>query len=470
MPTASSVKPLDTPKKVLKVAVVGHTNTGKTSLIRTLLRDDRFGDVDDAAGTTRRVEKISIFAEDLEVLTLYDTPGFEDASALLQELEQLEVKHGQTSPAALLRKFLDHANDHPEFEQENKVLLQALRSDVLLYLVDVREPLLGKYKDEVNILSRAGKPIIPVFNFIAANEDALAKWREYMAQFNLHAALEFDTVAFDFEAEKRLYQKLQSLLEPHYEAIQTLIDYRQRVWRDLSQAAARRIFHMLTEVACYRLEIESESEDAIGASSSSANTMQNYVRRAEQRTLRDLLAIFSFTQLDLELQKLPVQDGEWELDVFSPNALKAFGQNASASALTGAAAGAGFDLMVGGISLGAATMVGAALGAGLATARRYRDELRAAWRGNKWLCVDENTLRILFLRQRELLHILTQRGHAAVSKVELGNKSAYKLPRDWLKVVERLRQNPQWRDNKSSDPGYKDIANIVTRWLLEDAA
>ncbi|MGI9292501.1 MAG: GTPase domain-containing protein, partial [Pseudomonadales bacterium] len=79
----------DTPYQAVKVAVVGHTNTGKTSLIRTLLRDDRFGEIEDAAGTTRYVEKTAIFAGDEEALTLFDTPGFEDSSALLQALEEL---------------------------------------------------------------------------------------------------------------------------------------------------------------------------------------------------------------------------------------------------------------------------------------------------------------------------------------------------------------------------------------------
>ena len=44
----------------LKTAVVGHTNTGKTSLLRTLLRDSQFGDVQNAAATTRHVETASI--------------------------------------------------------------------------------------------------------------------------------------------------------------------------------------------------------------------------------------------------------------------------------------------------------------------------------------------------------------------------------------------------------------------------
>ncbi|MGB5680119.1 MAG: GTPase domain-containing protein, partial [Gammaproteobacteria bacterium] len=174
----------------IKVAVVGHTNAGKTSLIRTLLRDDRFGKIDDAAGTTRYVEKSAIFSGDDEVLNLFDTPGFEDSSALLQALEDLSETLQARLPADVLRAFIAQADDFPDFVQETKVLRQSINSDVLLYVIDVREPFLGKYRDEVEILSKAGKPILPVFNFIAGNRAALKRWREQMAQFNLHAALE----------------------------------------------------------------------------------------------------------------------------------------------------------------------------------------------------------------------------------------------------------------------------------------
>jgi small GTP-binding protein len=180
------------------VAVVGHTNTGKTSLIRTLLRDERFGEIRDAAGTTRHVEKSAIWVGEEQILTIFDTPGFEDSSALLQVLDTVAAASQHASSTELLRDFVERSSDYPEFEQEIKVLRQTLGSDILLYIIDVREPILGKYQDEVEILSKAGKPIIPVFNFTADNGDALARWRQQMAEFNLHAALEFDTVAFEF--------------------------------------------------------------------------------------------------------------------------------------------------------------------------------------------------------------------------------------------------------------------------------
>ena len=459
-----SVRSTDSHPTPIRVAVVGHTNTGKTSLMRTLLRDDRFGDIRDTAGTTRYVEKSSIFAGDDEVLTLFDTPGFEDSSALLQKLQDLATTVQARIPADLLRTFIAQADRFPEFAQEIKVLRQAVNSDVLLYIIDVRAPLLGKYRDEVEILGKAGKPILPVFNFIAGHGNALTRWREQMAQFNLHAALEFDTVAFDFEAEKRLYQKLQSLIESRYGELQSLLDYRKEVWDSLIHAAAQRIFHLLTEVACYRRETEGKG----GFSKADVASLQNFVRAAEQRALQDLLSLFAFTQTDIDLQQLPVKDGQWELDIFSPHALKDFGLNAGATALKGATVGAGIDLMVGGLSLGAAALLGAALGAGWATARRYQQELKAAWHGHRWLCVDDNTISLLYLRQRKFLHTLMHRGHAALDTVPLANDAKTLLPKPWAKVLKLLRQHPDWQQGASNDTEYQKVQTQVTDWLIQD--
>ncbi|VAW57417.1 probable integral membrane protein NMA1898 [hydrothermal vent metagenome] len=448
----------------INIAVVGHTNTGKTSLIRTLLRDDRFGEIEDMAGTTRYVEKSTIFCADDAVLDLFDTPGFEDSSALLQALDEFSKTLHTRMPADLLHAFIAQVDAFPDFEQEIKVLRQAINSDVLLYIIDVREPLLGKYLDEVEILSKVGKPILPVFNFIAGNQASLTRWREQMTQFNLHSALEFDTVAFDFESEKRLYQKLQSLIEAQYDPLQALIDYRQDVWENLNHAAAQCIFQLLTEVTCYRREIDEKN----GISDTDIALLQAFVRRAEQRVIGDLLSIFMFTQTDINIQQLAVHDGQWELDIFSAHTLKDFGLNAGSTALKGAAAGVGIDLMVGGLSLGAATLLGAAVGAGWATVRRYQQEFKAAWRGHKWLCVDDNTVSLLYLRQRKLLHTLTQRGHAAQNRLQLANDEKHTLPKHWYKKIKVMRQNPQWQHNASTETEYEKLQIQVIDGLLND--
>src|SRR5690606_13910874 len=73
----------------LRLAVVGHTNTGKTSLLRTLSRNPSFGEVRDSPGTTRHVEGLRLLVEGATAVELFDTPGLEDGMALLDYLDVL---------------------------------------------------------------------------------------------------------------------------------------------------------------------------------------------------------------------------------------------------------------------------------------------------------------------------------------------------------------------------------------------
>ena len=74
---------------VVSIAVIGHTNTGKTSLMRTLLRDSEFGEVKNAPATTRHVETVKILDKyDAPLVTLYDTPGLEDATGVMDFLQE----------------------------------------------------------------------------------------------------------------------------------------------------------------------------------------------------------------------------------------------------------------------------------------------------------------------------------------------------------------------------------------------
>ncbi len=49
-------------RTLLDIAVVGHTNAGKTSLLRTLARDSGFGEVSPSPATTREISAIALVA------------------------------------------------------------------------------------------------------------------------------------------------------------------------------------------------------------------------------------------------------------------------------------------------------------------------------------------------------------------------------------------------------------------------
>ncbi|MDE2905001.1 MAG: GTPase domain-containing protein [Acidobacteriota bacterium] len=85
----------------LRLAVVGHTNTGKTSLLQTLLRRRDFGEVRPSPGTTRTVEAGEVVDDDGVIAILLDTPGFEEPDRLRDAIESARIdRYGRSAHVA----------------------------------------------------------------------------------------------------------------------------------------------------------------------------------------------------------------------------------------------------------------------------------------------------------------------------------------------------------------------------------
>ena len=422
----------------VSIAVVGHANTGKTSLIRTLLRDGEFGEIADYAGTTRHVESVSIRVNNVDTINLFDTPGIEDSIAFLELWQSIKMPKNQQSVPEKIRHFIELAEKDNNFEQEAKVLKQAYQSDLLLYVIDARLPYLGKFQDELELLKILGKPLIPVLNFIQHDQDNVALWRQQLQHANLHAVVEYDTVAFTLEAEQRLYKKMQSLLEIRYEQFASVLKQSEERFAARIQSGIHSVADLIIDASTYREEINQATEAAI------VEKMQSQLRKREEKCIQELLQSFGFTDDDINSEFLPIKDGRWERDLFDPKALKDFGVKASGDAAKGAVLGGGIDLMVGGLSFGAGAALGAALGAIWGVANRYGKTIMETVSGTRYACIDGLTLELLYVRQLYLLHCLTQRGHAAQDPLELNqssNTSNESQLSDWLP---HLRRKSVW--------------------------
>jgi small GTP-binding protein len=427
--------------KALKLAVVGHTNVGKTSLLRTLTRDVGFGDVSHRPSTTRHVEGARLSVDGEALLELYDTPGLEDAIALLDYLERLDRPGERLDGPARLARFLDGSEARQRFEQEAKVLRQLLASDAGLYVIDAREPVLAKYRDELAVLASCGKPLLPVLNFVSRAEHREADWREALARLGLHALVRFDSVAPPEDGERRLYESLALLLENSREPLQRLIIDQQTQRLARQQSAARLIAELLLDCAACRRSVATGS----GQEQIAIDALRKAVRLREQRCVEALLKLYAFRPQDATATDLPLLDGRWGDDLFNPETLKLLGVRLGGGIAAGAAAGAGVDLLVGGITLGAAALVGAIAGGALQTARNYGSRLLGKLKGQRELTVDDAVLRLLALRQRQLLQALDVRGHAAMDRITLSTPQDKawregKLPDS----LQKARAHPQW--------------------------
>ncbi len=437
----------------LRLAVVGHTNTGKTSLLRTLIRDPGFGVVQDSPGTTRHVEGARLLVDGAVVVELYDTPGMEDGIALLDYFDHLTQAGERVDGPERIRRFLQSPESKRRFEQEARVLNKLLDCDAGLYVVDVRDPVLGKHKDELAILASCGHPIVPVLNFTHSPRQCLAAWREALGRLGLHAIIEFDTIAPALDGEAQLYDKLALLMDRHAGQL-------QRLKQDVAQQreirrhdAMRLIAEMLIDVAAWHLSSEPDAQ----ALENTTQALRKKVRMREDLCVRALLKRYNFNTRDFPAHTLPLEGERWGMDLFHPQALKEVGIQVSKGMAAGAMAGATLDVFTAGISLGAATLLGAAAGGLWQGADKLGKRVLGRLKGYQELSVDDAVLRLLAIRQLALVQALEQRGHAAQGPIQLepwlpaeaGASSGHTVIEAWRNEdlpdeLLEARSQPQW--------------------------
>lgn len=473
----------------LKLAVVGHTNTGKTSILRTLLRDVYFGEVKNEAATTRHVEQARLTdSQTGEVLVaLYDTPGLEDASGLMDWLEDNTasrrdgIERLQQFLAADIAQSIDSSrvSDSYDYSQEAKVIRQLLASDMAIYVVDAREPVLGKYKDELAILSWAAIPVMPVFNFTDSQNANIDDWQTMLARRNLHISTRFDSVAFEFEDEMHLWQNLATMLT-HSEMLEQLMQRRTEDWAQLYDEANIIIADFLINVAAFVREI-SEDDDPMPV----LEQMQEAVRQSERAMQHNLLNLYKF--YDNAVAATPLELQAYQQDPFDPELLKSYGIRTTSGAAAGALLGLGIDAAALGTTLGLGAAIGGIAGGLLSNTSSIADRIT----GVKRLYIDPATLTLLATRAIDLLTALRHRGHAATDATQLlykGEKNslytssndgsydnnadednnpitvwpANKLPSE----LKKARGKPQWSSLSSGKSEQAQLLRADMAWSL----
>ena len=116
------------------LALVSHTNVGKTTLARTLLGRD-VGAVRDAPHVTQEAERFTLVETAAgDSLELWDTPGFGDSLRLARRLAQ------RGSPLGwLLTEVWDRFRDRAFWSTQQAVRAVLDHADVVLYLVNAAD-------------------------------------------------------------------------------------------------------------------------------------------------------------------------------------------------------------------------------------------------------------------------------------------------------------------------------------------
>lgn len=233
---------MSNPIDILSLSLISHTNAGKTTLARTLLRRD-VGEVLDQAHVTDEAERfvmLELEAESADAtkgggagrIVLWDTPGFGDSARLLRQLEGREDPLGW-----MLEQRWDRVADRPLHSSQRAIANVMEQADVILYLVNASEDPgeAGYVEPEMRILHWLDRPVIVVLNQTGAPGDAEARhraeerWRWHLAS---HPAVR-DVISLDaftrcWIQEGLLLLRLQALVP---EAKRRLMTRLLETWR-----------------------------------------------------------------------------------------------------------------------------------------------------------------------------------------------------------------------------------------------
>ena len=377
LPTAS------TASGRIALALVSHTNVGKTSLARTLLGRD-IGEVRDEAHVTQASERyLMVETPAGGSLELWDTPGFGDSVRLAKRLAAAGNPIGWFM-AEVWDRFRDRA-----FWSSQRALRTVLdEADVVLYLVNAAEAPedAGYLAPELQVLALIGKPVLVLLNQLGeprspADEAAeIERWRSHLRALpqgghSVQEVLALDAFARCWVQEGALLRAVERALPParraDFEPLRRAWLGRHRaIWREAMRVLAVR----LAAAAMDREPVQDtgwtgrlrEVGAALGLRRDGAATprelaMQALAERLDAEVRRSTDRLIALHGLDGRAAATVLQRLAEHYAVTAP--LSEGKAAVLGGVLSGALAGLKADVATGGMTLGGGLLAGGVLGA-----------------------------------------------------------------------------------------------------------
>ena len=348
--------------KVITLSLISHTNVGKTTLARTLLRSD-IGEVLDQAHVTEVSEAYDLVRTDDARLRLWDTPGLGDSMRLVRRLEREKNPIGW-----FLHQVWDRYRDRPLFCSQQAVRNIQREADVVLYLVNTSEDPeeAGYVPHEMDLLAWIGKPVLVLLNQTGENGSdrdraALEQWSAAVSSWPLvREVLPLDAFTRCWVQEGVLLKKVAELLEGDRQ--QTMKDLAEAWGHGSSQILSRACDAISEYLAMATADREALVGQGIGQTEK-RRAMRVLAQRLDDATRRLMNDLISDHGLVGRYQTDARERLEEDFDLPGAAAWTSGGAGVLGAAMGGAAGGLLADVAVAGLSFGGGAVAGALLGA-----------------------------------------------------------------------------------------------------------
>ena len=364
----------------VSLTVAAHTNVGKTTLVRTLLKRD-IGEVADRPHVTEDAERHTLIdTPSGDVLYLWDTPGFGDSARLLKRLK------ASGNPIGWFQtQVWDRLVDRPFFCSQRAFRNVRDESDLTLYLVNAAEdPAAAAYIDaELQILAWIGKPVLLLLNQSgpprpreaeSADEE---RWSRRLAEHvPVGRILTLDAFARCWVQEDRLLgaaselvaadkrEELERLrgawrarnLDVFHESMRILAEHIAQVASDRELVPERLDTGVLAQRVKQLFARNNERRDP-----AVENAIATLTRRLDERLRSDTGRLIALHGLAGEAKQRILERAVGQFDIVKPADVA--GTGLVGGLVSGALGGLAADLSTGGLTLGAGMLIGAIVGA-----------------------------------------------------------------------------------------------------------
>lgn len=430
-------------KNQITIAIVGHTNTGKTSLVRALTRQRNFGEVKNAPATTIDVINIALESTDF-TFNFVDTPGLEDAMSILELMPQSALQASKVEEKTALLQIMDNPDYQNEFNQEFKVLKQMLKSDIAFYVIDVRQPFLPRYHYELLLLLKTHIPILPILNF-TQNSQYINDWKHELKANGLHHYLEFDTILLP--RKQRLYEQIAIMFPEHYQDIQSFIQAQNQSDNARSQQALTLLANFYFDLMTLRIKADAKQTDTQVINQQISTT----ITVIEKKFLDQLLALYQFNRDDIQYIALNSHANATTQDMFTLDEFGQFSIQFGKGAAAGATLMAGVDLVSGLTTLGAASATGAVVGGVFNSLWNYGERIIDKWKDIEYYYIDQPTAVQLMLNSFYIIQRLNDRSHAELNPIIMNEATeTSENITHFMKQTENLRAYPEFHQKSDT--------------------
>jgi hypothetical protein len=351
-----------------EIAVLGHPNEGKSSVLSTLAEDDSVR-ISPYPGETTTCRTFPVIIDGREILRFTDTPGFQNPGRLLAHYRSLT---GSTEQK--LRDLLAYAASATDLAEDHELLTPVARGAGIIYVVNGARPIRHVDRDEMELLRLIGKPRMAVINSKDEDSRSVDRWKDELA-IHFNSIRRFNAHRAGYRERLALLEALKSIDQDWQQTFSGVIAVVEQNWNNRISASAHIITRFLTE--SLGLKLSAGLENAAAEHEVRARLTERYTSRIatlEKQAHDQIRGLFRHRRFDYRLPPRSILNEEifsersWQLLGLSKNQLILLG------GLSGGAVGAGIDVAALGHGLGLFTALGAVGGAlGALTGRKRLD-------------------------------------------------------------------------------------------------